>query len=147
MAAKGGSRGAPARAFHRVALRLELADHDVAVIALDLDHAILHRAAGSAAPLQRARELAQRAFVAGNAVDRRDRLAAPPRDLALHAHDAVAVARSRARARPAHALLHRPPAVRAGAAVLAPIDHAVAAPGARRGCFGIAPPALPAAVP
>src|SRR5688500_7538087 len=99
------------RALDRVALRLELADHDVAVIALYLDHAVLRRAATAAAPLDLPRELAQRSLAERYALDRRDRLAAASRDLAPHAHDSIAVAPGAAGVRAAHALLHGPAAV------------------------------------
>ena len=66
------------------------ADDLVAVIALDLDHAIFHGAAGSAKALELAGELFQCAFRDRNTLYGRDGLPATVTGFAAHPHDAVA---------------------------------------------------------
>ena len=65
-----------------VAVGAEQLDDDVAVVALQLDHAVLRGAADAAALLQPPGQRAQPGVVERHAGDRRHRPAAPPRDLA-----------------------------------------------------------------
>jgi hypothetical protein len=69
-----------------VAVGLQHVDDRVAVIALELDHAVLDRAADAAALLQAPRELLQAVVGERHVVDRRDRLAAATARLALDLH-------------------------------------------------------------
>jgi len=59
------------------------------VVALQLDHAVLRRAADAAALLQPAGELAQRGVVERDVGDRRDGLAAAAGRLPAHLHGAA----------------------------------------------------------
>ena len=87
---------------HDVVAGLAQHGHDhVAVVALQLDHAVLGRAADAAALLQPARELAQAGVVERDAAHRRHRLAAPPGHLAAHLHAPAGRRRARLRPRPA----------------------------------------------
>src|SRR4051812_510086 len=92
---------------------------DVALIALELDHTVLGRAADAAALLQAARQRTQLRLVERHPGDGRDRLAAPPSGLAADLHPAAAAGRTRrlrlrlGRAPPAQvALAARPDEVR-----------------------------------
>ena len=69
-----------------VAVGAQHLDDDVAVVALELDHAVLGRAADAAALLQAAGQLAQAGVVERDAGHGGDRLAAPAGDLAADLH-------------------------------------------------------------
>ena len=84
-----GGRSA-AGEHHVVALAAQHLDDHVAVVALQLDHAVLGRAADAAALLQLPGQLAQAGVVERHAGHGRDRLAAPPGHLAAHLHAAAA---------------------------------------------------------
>src|SRR3954453_21375573 len=72
-------RSPSAAGEHRVVDRgLELAHHDFAVVALELDHAVLGRAADAAALLQPPGELAHARVVEWEVVNGGDRLASAP---------------------------------------------------------------------
>ena len=93
-----------------VALAAQHLDDHVAVVALELDDAALRRAADAAALLQAPGELAEAGVVERHARDRRDRLPAPPGDLAPHLHATAAAALRRPRlARLAHVALSARP--------------------------------------
>src|SRR5690242_2249413 len=78
-----------ARKHDVVALGAKHIDNDVAVVALELDDAVLDRAADTAALLQAAGELAQGCVVEGDVIDGGDSLAHAARHLTLDA-DAIA---------------------------------------------------------
>ena len=84
------------------------------MVALHLDHAVLHRAAAATRGLELFAQLLQRGLVHQHTLDQGDRLAATPFGLARYAHDAVA--RGQRFVLLAHALRHRLPAGGAHAA-------------------------------
>src|ERR1700730_5327094 len=95
MVVRGGSRGAgnlssslSARQLDGVAQALELVCDAFAMIALDLDGAVLDRAAGAAEPLEL--RGASLEILARQATDHRNHLAIAPGAVAEDAHDAVA---------------------------------------------------------
>src|SRR5262245_24047092 len=98
---------------HGVAALLELRDDRVAVVALDLDHVVLHAAAGAAAALELAGQRTQRVLGQAERGDRRDGLAAPALRLAAHAHDAVAARRARGVHAPSSRARRRPYSIHA----------------------------------
>ena len=82
--------GSTTSKFHGVAAQRECRDDLVAMIALNLDHVILHGAARSTKALELAGELSERAFCNKNAVYGRDGLPATFAGFAANTHDAVA---------------------------------------------------------
>src|SRR5690606_34867196 len=94
MRAREIRRRSAARELHDMTALAERPHDLLAVIALYDDGAVLDGAAGSAEPLQLARQRFELLRVGGHAVDRRDGLAAATLLLAAHAYDAVAPRRA-----------------------------------------------------
>jgi dolichol-phosphate mannosyltransferase len=113
-----------AGALHGEAACLQQGDHLVAVVALDLDHALLGRAAAAAAPLELACQLAQRGGVERHALDRGHGLPAASLHLAPHADHAVAGGGRARLLAAALAARQRHGAVRADASAVGRVDGA-----------------------
>ncbi len=112
-----------ARALDLVALGLQGGHHALDVIALDLDHPILDRAARAASGLELLAQHDERAGVQQHAFDHGHRLATATLGFARHAHRAIAL---RHGLLTAGALGHRLPAARAHAAQLGGIHQTTA---------------------
>ena len=78
------------------------------MIALNLDHTVLGRAAGAAQFLQSARQLREPRSIQGQPADHRYALARAPGDLPSYAYARLTVARARARIKSAGRSRHGP---------------------------------------
>jgi len=79
-----------AAAFHHIATLLDQGDQSIAVVTLNDDDAIFHRASGSALPLKVTRQFAQPIFVERDTRDGSHRLSFPALDLPANSHDSIA---------------------------------------------------------